>query len=236
MPVVDPRDFGFPQEQYRQEDELLRMPPRKLSEVADLPSPRYWDDTKKMWKSPEPSRRPHWFLRFYRMLRKLIRQRQESEALRVQKAIVRIEMQNSKISNDATIRSADLKVSEARAKATKEIADFTKRLAAKDVALDELRQKMERTVGALEETIRNRERDIKSCVDLQIPQLKNELKVAKMHIEHLELLHANKIALIETLTALCNQKIVDADTPMNESQARGWRELLRGDAGISHGG
>lgn len=233
--AVEPKDFGFPQEYDPSVPPTVVI--REYPHIDFKPSPEY---------ECKFAPKPHWFLRFYRMLRKLVRQRQESRVLKSEKraslaqikradAAAEAAIENARLSSEATKRDAQAEIGNIRAAAVMESADFKKRLSAKDNELSELRQQMERRVGTLEEMLKSREKDIKSYADVQIPMLKNELNVAKMHIQHLELLHASKCALVETLNALLSKKIIDAESSVADS-AKAMKELFSGQMGVSQSG
>lgn len=159
--------------------------------------------------SPKPTPRPHWFLRFYRMLRKLVRQRQESAAMRSARDGC------SRIVNREFAKT-ESEIASVRAEAAKEVASIAKRLESRDKALSELQQKMDRTVEQLQQTIAAREKDIKNHVELEIPKLKRELQVAAAHVNYLEALLEKKLSYQEAEIALHNKLVVDSETASDQ--------------------
>lgn len=156
--------------------------------------------------------RPHWFLRFYRMLRKLERKRQESEKVRALHAGLAAERKRLQKDYRET-READIREIEGKRKElAKESAAMAKRLESRDKAMDEMRQKLELRIQQLQETIASREKQIKTYAELDIPKLERELEVAQAHIEHLTKLVEKKLTYEEMQIAVLNKNIVDAET------------------------
>ena len=145
--------------------ESLRMPPRRFGEVS------------------RPAPRPSFWLRVFRFTRALVRQRQETAALR------------------ETRKDAEAQVMGVRMEWSRAERQF-----------NEQKQKLEITISDLQYKLSDRERILKQLNEVEIPKRDNEIKVLKRDIELLDALYDKAIGKIEADIATYAVKVTDAQS------------------------
>lgn len=192
--------------------EELVMPPRRFSEVS----------LNGRHKSPRRS----WLRRFYVTLRKLVRRRQESAAMRTSELMYQSLLKQT----EEYRRLCDDDKANAKAAAertiSKSTAECDKRLKEQDRTHSEAVQKLERKIVSLEETLRAREKMIRDQSELTIPTLKSELKVSQMYVQYLETLVVKKLSHEQAQIEVNNRRIADAVEPM---PLNSMQQILRGE-------
>ena len=172
---------------------------------------------------------PNRLRRLYVTLRKLIRKRQETQAMRFERRLCRIDVEQAKAEKTRVIEETKRHIEECRTATAKELAIMAKRIANRDQALTELREKMDLKVEDLQETIRSRERDIKDLVELQLPKIERELEVEREYSKHLVALVKKKLVHEEMQIAVDNQRMIEAEGPANDAETQAMRQMLRGE-------
>lgn len=196
--VEDPPQNGYPEEDF-----TSRIP---------IHIPR---------ESPRPSR----WLRLYVMLRKLIRRKQESADVKSARAGYARLFKAECAKTEMIVAAAKKDNEKVRADCAKEVAAMTKRIEARDRALDELRQKIERQVGELQATIASRDKTIRDLTELEIPKIRNELAVEKEFSLHLAALSKKKLKIEEAEIAVANMRTADAENAVDQARELALRQM-----------
>lgn len=122
-------------------------------------------------------------VRLWRSIRKLVRQRQESIAVR------------------QALKDRDLAVTTARIEATRLKSQHSEKC-----------QAYERKIAELESSLKAKTREWKELDEVDVPRYKNEIRRLKMDVELLEALHGKALTFVKKDIAAYDATIVNAET------------------------